>query len=252
MRLLCILSLLLTCAFSLPALADEKNFTEDTVQILLKNQQFEVHAQGKVTALNKDMYPLLDVKNGVWKYLPLSADDAKKHKLKAGVYLFSPDKEEPVAFFPTENAEFCGAVYASPSKKIIAIDYGTSMQRDIEFYSLPEGKKLGETAYYMDSTMSLIWKEDSTGVVFASMEDREKEKRPCQYDPCGALSTKYFSFLTNKASLLQTGTTLCDYKPKVIKGNELEVASLCFASAKDWEMYPEMDANGSFMLPLPE
>ncbi len=220
--------------------------------IVLNSGVFFVKQDGKNLALDKKMYVSSKVENADWVFLAVGSSLAKKYNLKDGIYIFSPAKQEAIHFIPTDDADFCAAMYASPKKDILAVDFGMSLQRELHFYSYPDLKKIGHTEYFMhDAYPVLFWKADGSGVAYASMKFEENEPRLCQYDPCGARSTKFYSFSNGKEVTLQEGTPLCDYWPTSLNGNTLEIASICLESVEAWSKAPLGPPTGSLTVQLP-
>ncbi|MFU2208931.1 hypothetical protein [Solidesulfovibrio sp. C21] len=211
----------------------------------LAGNRLVLENKGKATTLSTKDFPVEAVKDAQGKplaglrYCGIGAAGGKAHGLAPGLYLFDATGRM-TAFAPTEAAEFCAEVRLSPGATVLAMDSGTWLVRSWFFLSYPGMKPLGEVAYYQaEDKPALLWEGDD-GALFSSMET-QGHKRICDYDPCGPVSVRAYSFKTRKATTLLAGTDLCDYTLTGFtpKGGMVAADKRCLPSAKAWKAFPQ-------------
>lgn len=231
-----LLGLTLCLAMTFSAFAADSGAT-----LNLKGDQIYLESGGKSSPLPQDTFPAQPIDGTTMRFLGIGEDDGKERGIAAGLYIFE-EKGRPIAFAPTNAAEFCADVKFSPDGKILAMDSGTYLIRSWFFFSFPDMKPVGEVEYYQaDGKPSLIW-NGNKGALVSSMRV-EEHGRACGYDPCGPVSVDYYAFATQKIQRLLPGTDLCDYTLTGLKDDGVTVTAqaLCLQSPKDWETFPEDD-----------
>lgn len=208
-------------------------------ELSLKGDQVFLIKGGKSTALDQSAFPAQPVDDSDMRFLGVGEDDAKQQGIAPGLYIFKGDGK-PVAFAATENAEYSGDVKISPNGKILAMDAGMSLMRNWFFFSYPDMKPLGDTAYYQaEDKPTLVWAGEK-GVLVSTIE-LDGHGRKGEYDPCGPVSVTYYDMGAHKATKLLTGTDLCDYTLTGLKDDGVTATAdeLCLPSVKDWNTFPE-------------
>lgn len=212
-------------------------------ELSLKGDQIFLVKDGKSTALNQEMFPAQPVGDAAddtgMRFLGVGPDDAKEQGVAFGLYIFKGDGK-PVAFAPTENAEFCADVKLSPDGKILAMDAGVALVRNWFFFSYPEMVPLGDTVYYQTpDNPTLVWTGGKN--VLVSVMGLEGHGRSCDYDPCGPVSVSLYVIGTQKSTTLLPGTDLCDYTLTGLAegGLAATAAELCLPSPEAWKTFPE-------------
>lgn len=208
-------------------------------ELTLKDDQIYLTKDGKSTPLSQEEFPAQPIDDTKLRFLGLGPDTAKAHGLAPGLYIFE-NQGGPIAFAPTDEAEFCADVKIAPDGNMLAMDAGMALVRNWFFFSFPEMEPMGAADYYqIPDRPALIWIEGK-GALFSSM-DVDKHNRACGYDPCGPVSVSYYDFKAGRSTRLLPGTDLCDYALTGLAEDGLTATAeaLCLPSAKDWETFPE-------------
>ena len=229
---------LLLFLFALPALAAAP-------EVSLKDDKLFLVKSGKATELEA-----FAVANSNLRYVAAGEDDAKAAGLAAGLYLFAADGKA-AGFIPSDAAEFCSEVALSPNGKVLAMDSGTYLIRDMHFFSYPGLTPLkGSPVEYfqLEDKPALLWLGEAE-VLVTRMES--ESDRVCDYDPCGPTSVVRHNLSDGSATAVLEGTPLCDFTFVSLQGSTLTASKLCLQNLEAWKVYPENAARESVTVPLP-
>lgn len=193
---------------------------------------------GSTQPLPAEEFEVMKSTGGTLRFVTVSEDQLRKRHLKMGLYLFTAEGQ-PAGFIAGEAASFCHAVFLSPDQKILLMDSGTWLVRNLTAYSFPELKALrkDDLSYFSsEGIVDVAW-NGNDAFLFNTLE--ESGGRTCDYDPCGPISVHQYSFATGKETTLKAGTALCDHTLQGVKDGSASIGSRCMKNVKDWKKFPE-------------
>ena len=196
---------------------------------------------GKRVSVSAAQLDLRAVENSELSYAALSLEQGELLGLRAGLYIFDA-AGGLTAFAPSPDAEFCGGVSLSPGGDLLAMDSGTYVERNWDFYTYPAMRHLGGTGYLaVEGKPPLLW--HSRGRVLLTVI-REDSNRICDYSPCGPTSVVMYDLFRGKGYTVMSGTDLCDYRLDFLLDGKLAADKICQPALLDWNKPPAEAPDG--------
>lgn len=223
------LLLLCLCLVSGSALADELAVKNGAVVI--------IDSSGAEIALPGDSIEALKVDNSDLTFIALDENRSAtltEFGIKPSLYFFDASGKM-IAQFAYADTDMCFAASLSPGKNVIALDSGTWLIRNWQFFSFPDFAPYGTegVSYYSAGDgPDLIWIDDNQ-VLYNSFVDMYEERK-CGYDPCGATSVSLYELSSASGLPIREGTSLCNYRLEGFKGDIIYSIEYCREKAEDW------------------